>query len=390
MDIEKKSANPEEFEGKKIRVAIVTNILPEYRRDFYKRLFEFRDMDVVVFCQSAIPGTNLRSIHADFGVRVCEIEYVGLKAERLGFQKLPWRRLLMDFDILFVYGNPRIISNLILGLLSGLLRRVVVVTGQLHSAGSSRAFEMVRLAWWSCFRNLFLYTDAEVGRLKSRKGFRRKTIIGMNNGLNQDSIDAAKRKWGEKRLGAWRNTNIGADTMVILSCARLVRKNGFSLVIDALPDILLRLPKIRWVVIGDGPEKSRLRQMAQGRKVSKHIEWIGSIYVEEDLAPWFLSAAVFVHPDCIGLSLLHSFGYEVPVVTHGDKNFQFPEFAAFEDGSNGVAFKRHDHRSLAHAIYIAIERREELRAGTKGATANYNTRTMAKRFHEICTRASGV
>jgi len=63
---------------------------------------------------------------------------------------------------------------------------------------------------------------------------------------------------------------------------------------------------------------------------------------ESDLAPWFLSSELFIHPGAIGLSLLHSFGYGLTVITHDNKMLHNPEYAIFEPELTGRNFHKSD------------------------------------------------
>src|SRR2546426_11919401 len=145
-----------------LRVAIVTNVLPPYRAEFYRRLFQRNDLSVRVFCQAAIPGRNLALVHDRFADHVTIVSSACLNGERLGWQWLPWRRLLKAYDVLFVYGNPRVVSNVVLASLARALGRPVVLWGQAHTAGAGAHTERLRLRWWRWFDNLFVYTDGEV------------------------------------------------------------------------------------------------------------------------------------------------------------------------------------------------------------------------------------
>ena len=39
----------------RIRVAVITNIIPSYRSDFFRRLFADPNLKLTVFCQKKIP-----------------------------------------------------------------------------------------------------------------------------------------------------------------------------------------------------------------------------------------------------------------------------------------------------------------------------------------------
>jgi len=372
------------------RVAVITNIIPHYRADFYRRVFLNPDFDCHVFCQNAISGATIRTADQMFPGRVTLVKAVSAPNERVAWQTLPYARIRANFDLCFIYGNPRVASGVLLSCVLRALRVPVVIWGQAHTAGASRVSEGIRLAWWRAFSNVFVYNDAEVRYLRER-GFRRQLILGMNNGLDQALLDAAAAKWTSARLMEWRREESLEQKIMLLSCARLVRKNRFDLVIDALPGLLKVEPTLTWCVLGDGPERQSLEDRAEQRGVTHAIRWKGPLYDEDGLAPWFMSSEVLVHPSAIGLTMLHAFGYGLPVVTHDDRTQQMPEIAALRDGVNGVLFRQGDVRSLVESL-LGIVRAPAIRSrlaeeALRTAREEFNTAVMAERFSQMVQAA---
>ena len=374
-----------------IRVAVITNMITTYRRDYFRRIFENPALDVTVFCQNGIPGMNLSPIHQEFGQRVVEVPYVGAKRELIGWQRLPWLRLLRGFDVYFIHGNPRVLSNVAISLLLRLAGKQVVIEGQLHTAGSRRLFESLRLLWWRLFRYIYLYNELEVETLRTRWGFSSAVAIGMNNGLDQTAIDAAASQWPIARLSLWQQEQGIANRTVVLSCARLEPKNQFDLMLKCLPGLKSRHPDLVWCVIGAGPLEAELKRLGAQTGLAGSIRWMGAIYDEESLAPWFLSARVLVHPGSVGLSLLHAFGYGVPVVTHDEHANHMPEYAALNDGVNGLVYPEGDTDEMTSTIINATQNSQQLGEQAKhAAETRFNTRIMAERFNLMCVRAAGT
>lgn len=375
-----------------IRIAVVTNVLPHYRSGFYRRLFARDDIDARVFCQASIPGMSLDVKHDQFRDRVTLVPFWGLERERLGWQWLPWSRLLSSFDVLFVQGNPRVVSNVALATVARALRRPVVIWGQAHTAGAGGFTERLRLWWWRGFDHLLVYTDGEARWLQAR-GFTRQCVAGMNNGLDQRHLDELAAAWDEGRLDAWRTREGIVGRTLVLSCARLEPKNRFDLWLAAMPAVLSRHSDLLWCVIGDGPERSRLEARARQLGVERHVRWLGAIYHEQALTPWFLASRSLVHPAGIGLSLLHAFGYGVPVVTHDDAATQMPEFAAFVPGETGLLYRSGDAGSLGEAVCrILDDESARLRMSARGrriARDEYNVDVMVERFVSQARHATG-
>jgi glycosyltransferase involved in cell wall biosynthesis len=380
--------------GRPTRVAVVTNCLAHYRVPYYERLFARTDIDVHVFCQSSLRGVNLTLAHDRFPDRVTIVPSLSTHRETLVWQRLPWRRLLSrQFDVVLLIGNPRMVSSLAFALVASCLRRPLVIQGQAHTYGANPFTERLRLAWWRLFDHVFVYTDGDVARLRAR-GFRSRDIVGMNNGLDQQRIDAVVREWTSERLAEWRAREGLAGRTLILSCARLEAKNRFDLWVDALAALRGELPDLVWCVIGDGVEREALEARAAALGVSGAIRWVGAVTDEAQLAPWFLSSALLVHPSAIGLTLLHAFGYGLPVVTHSDAWEHNPEFDAFEDGATGRSFPKGSVAGLADAVRQCLKDGEgRVRMSARAlqiARETYNVDVMAERFAGIVTRAAAT
>lgn len=370
----------------KIRVAVITNVIPNYREDFFRRVFADDVTETTVFCQETIPGMNLEIVNGKFPNNVVEVRHWGLAKEKLSWQRLPVRRLWTKYDVCVFIGNPRVISTVLWATIFHLLRKPVVIWGQVHTAGAAGITTGIRLRWWRLFDYFFVYTDAEVAELKGH-GFNEKTIVAMNNGLDQRVIEDAKSPWSSARLADWKQEKGLVDKVVLLSCSRLEPKNRLDLVIRALPELKSMYPNIVWCVVGDGVAKDELQTLGEQLGVTSEIRWIGALYDETQLAPWFLSANLFVHPGAIGLSLLHAFGYGVPVVTHNTRIHHMPEISALVDGENGKMFREGDAGDFTAVVKGLIddrEKREQLGCNALScARERFNTAIMAQRFFTL-------
>ena len=357
------------------RVAIITNVIPHYRLAFYQRLEE-AGLDYTVFCQDHLPGFNLRLVHNQLE-NVHLVRSLGSE-RRVVWQFLPVLRLLA-YDVLVFYGNPRVLSTVVWATLLHLLGKRVILWGQAHGAYSDGWSERVRLAWWRLFDSVLVYTDREAEQLRAA-GFGR--VVGLNNGLDQRAIDREASKWGNGRLAQWQQMQALDGRRVILSCGRLTMDKRFELVAEAVWRLRLQFPDLLWCIIGDGPEREFFE--AYNSELAPRIRWLGAVYDEAELAPWFLTARAFIHAGPVGLSLLHAFGYGLPAIIHDVPAGHGPEVAAFRHGVNGLSFRRASMHSLAAVIAAILDKpalREHLGyAARETARERYNVDVMARRF----------
>ncbi len=70
---------------------------------------------------------------------------------------------------------------------------------------------------------------------------------------------------------------------------------GFDTVIRALPNILEVIPHLRYVIVGEGNDKERLKKLAVETGVTKYLEFTGELS-DEDLVARYRACDVFVLP----------------------------------------------------------------------------------------------
>lgn len=118
-----------------------------------------------------------------------------------------------------------------------------------------------------------------------------------------------------------RATNPHAVDRSILFVGRLVQRKGVNHAIRALGAVRQRTPA-RLVVIGDGPERTRLEQLAREVGVADHVEFRGRVS-DDELRRAYAAANAFVLPSVLdaredteglGVVLLEAMNYSVPVV----------------------------------------------------------------------------
>ena len=98
----------------------------------------------------------------------------------------------------------------------------------------------------------------------------------------------------------------------------------------------------------------------------------------------------FLMPGLVGLAVLDSFAYGMPMVTT-DYPYHSPEIDYLEDGLNGVIVKDAENpRAYADAVIRVLKDepyRKGLKDGARKALKTYTIESMAERFAEGVIRA---
>ena len=370
----------------KKKIAFIVNVIPSYRGGFYKKIISNKNYDVKIFAQKDLP-TPIKTIHKKFKKNSEILKYFSIGNEKIVFTSLPFLKLLNNFDIFIVEGNPRYVTHFLFATFLRLLKKKVILWTMAHSHNNNKFREVIRLWWTKFFKFLFVYTDSEKYFLK-KKGFINHTIFSMNNGIDQDEIDKIKKQINKKKIDNFKK-RYGCKT-IFLSCARLIAKNKFHLAIEAFARIKDKNDNFIWIIIGDGKEKEELKKLVKKNKLEKNVEFKGAIYNEKKLSLYFIAADCLIHPASIGLSIIHSFGYGLPVITHSNKAFHNPEISAFKNNSTGLSFKMNNVKSLMRCIQKFLKNKNLKFNFTKNCydivRNKYNSNMMAHNFFKLINK----
>jgi len=161
-------------------------------------------------------------------------------------------------------------------------------------------------------------------------------------------VSAAERAQLRERLG------VRSGEAVILSIGRLSREKGHADLLGALA--LLRSLQRAWklVLVGAGPDRDALEELARARGIAAHVRFAG---FQADVSPFYAIADVFVlpsHSEGSSNVLLEAMMARVPIVaTAAGGN---PEIAL--DGQTGLLVRVGDLPGLAAAITRMLQERE--------------------------------
>lgn len=180
---------------------------------------------------------------------------------------------------------------------------------------------------------------------------------------------------------------LAPDDIVIVTVGRVVsRKN-----IDALVEAMTRLKgpggdpnKVKLVVIGDGPERQRLIELAQSKQQDSRIHFVGNIDNETKhryLACADIYASTSIH-EGFGLVFLEAMHAGLPVVCYdngGQTDFVI-------DGENGFVARLNDLDQFCAGLNQLIESaslRESMRGKNVEDVKRYYVSTTCERYLEV-------
>jgi glycosyltransferase involved in cell wall biosynthesis len=279
------------------------------------------------------------------------------------FERTPYRRVLRyfawqkgsvaptlwgDFDCYILEGDAYYLSTWVGAALARLRGRRVLYWSHGWTRLDSGLKHTIRLLFYRLADGLLLY-GARARWIGIECGVDPDKLYVMYNSLDFDHQRSCAAALRPGDIAALRATLFGQETIPIaIATARLTAKKRFDLLIRALGILSRAGRRVGLMLVGDGPERGTLESLAKAEGVQ--AVFVGACYEEPRLAALFACASVLVSPGEVGLTCMHSLGYGVPVITHGDPGRQMPEWEAILPGVTGDLFEPDDVNDLARKI----------------------------------------
>lgn len=185
-----------------------------------------------------------------------------------------------------------------------------------------------------------------------------------------------------------------ADRPVVVCVSRLVPRKGQDTLIRAMPALRRRVADAALLVVGGGPDRSRLQRLARQSGVAPHVVFTGTV-PREELPGFFAAGDVYAMPcrtrlagldvEGLGIVYLEASATGLPVVA-GDSGGA-PD--AVRDGETGYVVDGRDREAVAERLaWVLWDRTLAARMGAAGrrwVEAEWRWDTQAARLQSLLT-----
>ncbi|WP_319586142.1 glycosyltransferase family 4 protein [uncultured Desulfobulbus sp.] len=359
---------------KKPQVLIIQPIVPHYREPFFRLLAASDYIDVTVAYGEADKNASLQSISSGINFRTRKLKNLFYSPKYPFYLQFGLLSAIMSrrYDTIIACFEIRAISSMLAYPIARLFGIKWIWWGHGIGHGESSLSRKIRLAALRKSSALILY-DAERGEKFISWGVPREKVFIAWNSIDMSDIESLRQEFT-------------SDRYRILYIGRLIKMKKVDLAIQAFAKAVDRLDeRIILTIIGDGPEKQTLIDLAADLNISNRVEFIGALYDQKSLSELFNTSLVSISPGGIGLSCMHSFGYGIPVIV-ADNEPHGPEFSAIKDHYNGRIFRSDDVEDFANTIIDMLVNFPLLSNmsinALKTISEKYNLANMASAFED--------
>lgn len=172
------------------------------------------------------------------------------------------------------------------------------------------------------------------------------------------------------------------NEIIIISVSRLINTKGIEYNLQAVKELKKEYSNIRYLIIGDGPEKENLEKLTMELKLSNSVEFLGEIN-QFNVMEYIAISDIFSLPswqETFGLVYLEAMANEIPVIGCIGQGFD----GIIRHEENGYLANPKDVPSIISIIdHIIKNPVNSKKVALKGAFTAFNNFTFDKIAIEI-------
>jgi len=209
-------------------------------------------------------------------------------------------------------------------------------------------------------------------------------VIYIPNGVDTELFNPDKKDTGIKK-------KFSIDGQFILFVGRLTEKKGVHFLLEAMPEVVKKFPKVKLVIIGTGELESSLGEEIKRLNLKNNVILTGAI--QNKLLPSFYATSdIFVAPsittsqgDREGFPTVfgEAMASSTPIITTNIDGIK----EIIEIGKNGYVVDQKSSKELSERIIYLIQHKDKLNAIKKSsrniAIHKYDWKVVGKQYEEV-------
>jgi glycosyltransferase involved in cell wall biosynthesis len=184
---------------------------------------------------------------------------------------------------------------------------------------------------------------------------------------------------------------IDPDALVVLTSARISAEKNIGLILDMVPEVAREIPKVQFVIAGDGPQRVELEARVRTENLSANVRFIGFY---EDIHELLNSSDVFLLPSFLELhsiAILEALSMKVPVLASRDVGCNSEIFQEGRDGFLLDPFSVHGWAgTVLKLLKDPVLRRSVGESGYELCRRSFDIRQVAGKFEHLYEELLGV
>ncbi len=340
------------------KVFIVYHYVAHYREPVFRKLMEYGKkigIDYVLVAGDRSNVASIKTVDIERMREICGARWILVK--NIWFLK----RFLWQVGLLSAIRNERPHAIIFLGnvyyittwigvIWARFLRIKILMWTHGFRRHESGLIGSVRTIFYKRSQILLLY-GFKAKDLLCKRGIENSRLRVVYNSLDYKKQLSIRNKLLTIDPAELKKDILGAnDAYLMVWSGRLELFKNLDFLLIGMSEVLNRIKNAKLIIIGDGPDRKRLKKRTNELKISAKVIFWGECYDENTLGKLFYMSDLNVHPGPVGLGVIHSLTYGTPVLINDDYDNHGPEFEAVTPGKNGAFFTTNSIKSFVGAV----------------------------------------
>lgn len=295
-----------------------------------------------------------------------------IKIKRAGIPNIPGTKQILWFlillktiykarkDIDLIHAYPIFMTGIFASIIGKITNKPVIIREGMSTALLDKALNMPLaplLAGYAIKNSTTYANNPESTNLLKNFGISTNNLKIIRTPVDTQTFRPAKNKEIKKR-------ELGIDSkFTLLYVGRFVKWKNIDMLIKAMPKIASLIPNANQILVGDGPDKNKLAQLAKKLNISNHITFCGFI-PQDKVHNYFQTADIFVtlatharkgktypHPDT---TIYQAMACSLPIISppdmQGTSNKECPNVPTFKTIDTGIIVNSNELKNFINAV----------------------------------------
>lgn len=361
-----------------LKVLIQQPVLPLYRLPVFRALAQHPEIDLTLAFGQAHPNHSHATAESDpfFRTEILTNKY--FKEGKLATYQKGLVQLVRssEYDVVVLGLDPRSFTTILALKAAKKAGHGVVLWGKVKNPTGK-------------FGKVYRYM---IDRADSVLFYYEPTIDEyVRLGVPRDKLFAAWNSIDTQEIEKHRLKSFEPSRKAIIHLGRLIPAKKVDLLIRGFALARQKGLDSNLIILGDGPLKPELQALIDSLDLGDSAQIISGVYEEQATAEYFNQAWISMSPGEVGLNIVHSFAYGVPMLlAKGEAHSA--EVSIAQEGVNSLWFPGQDPQALAHALLDARNHFDQLKqmsiAGHEYVHANFSAEGMANRMFSAILHAA--
>lgn len=174
-----------------------------------------------------------------------------------------------------------------------------------------------------------------------------------------------------------KELNLKPSNFVILYVGRIAKEKNIDFLINNFKQVLKKIPKAKFVIVGDGPDIKTLIELTHKNKLDKNVIFTGRV-AWDDVPKYYALCDVFTTAstsETQGLTVMEAMGASKPVLAIRDESFEL----VITDKKDGLFFDNEkDFVDIMNQLYKDKTLRYEISKEARKTASKYSPEAYAK------------